>query len=306
MTLPQVELWMEVEPSCNLHCQFCYNWWREGHKPSPLRLSTGELLAGLRDLSRNVQYTSVTLSGGEPLLRDDLGVIVEFFSAQSVSVILATNGILLSQSRIYELNNLGVGTFQLPLHSTSEDMHDQLAGGRSWRRALEALVDIREAGAKAVVVFVATNLNISGFPRVVALCGALGLSDIIFNRLIPSGMAARSQSYLGVPGDQEISDILFQADSIAREAHLTIHLGVPVAVDPEIQAKMTSVLPASCPISRGQRRWTIGADGTIRRCSHAEKAIGTILDGGLRHLLDELLVQIPYSRGDHVNCCHII
>jgi hypothetical protein len=63
---------------------------------------------------------------------------------------------------------------------------------------------------------------------------------------------------------------------------------------------------ASCPISQGQKRWTIGVDGTIRRCSHSETAVGTILDDGLIDLLDELLGQRPIATDSQVQCCRII
>ena len=85
----------EVTTRCNHDCLHCYNAWKNGEPYPAGELPTGETLAMLGKMLDETQARLVTLSGGEPLLRADLGEIVDYLAGRGVAINLICNGVLL-------------------------------------------------------------------------------------------------------------------------------------------------------------------------------------------------------------------
>jgi len=303
MSKPSLELWLELETQCNLACRFCYNYWKDGSAPEPQTRTTSETIAALRRLFEAAEVTQVAFSGGEPLLRPDLLELVRLAQSYGIYAILTTNGTLLTRSRIAELRDAGIGTFQISLHSHLPTMHDHLSGGTAWHGAICAMIRLREAGLPMVPVFVATNLNLSHFPRVVTMMGQLGVKDIIFNRFIPTGLGNVHREAIGVPGEKQLIEVLLEADAKARALRMRIHLGTPIEVPDS--TTLSNVDLASCPVRPGQRRWTLSADLSLRRCNQSGSNIGGVLGDGMQRLVSELQLPAPHSDGTVRSCNHL-
>lgn len=301
---PRVEIWYELETRCNLHCKFCFNYWKEGDTRAPRRLPTAETLEGLSRLFDAVICEKLTLSGGEPLLREDLFDLLALVKSRGIPMVLTTNGTLLDAEMIGRLMSAGVVTFQVPFHSADQARHDFLSGGECWRQTLQAFISLREAGAKTLAVFVATKLNLGDFCGVLEICAALGLREVIFNRFIPSGLGVRHREVIGVPEDGELLPVLFEANALAERLGLRIHLGVPVELSAGVRHALSRVTTASCPVREGQTRWTVDAECNLRRCNHSGRSVGNILNGGLNVLLAELATTPAET--DKIQCCQFL
>ena len=107
---PPLWLLAEVTYRCPLHCVFCYNPvdYAKQHK----ELTTDEWLSVLNQ-GREMGAAQLGLSGGEPLLRDDLEVIVQEGRKLGYYINLITSGIGLSETRIKRLKEAGVDHIQL-------------------------------------------------------------------------------------------------------------------------------------------------------------------------------------------------
>lgn len=302
MSKPSVELWLELETRCNLACKFCYNYWKDGSAGEPERRSSGETIAALRMLFEAVHCTQVAFSGGEPLLRSDLLDLIRVAHSYNAPVILTTNGTLLTEARIRDLIAAGVQTFQIPLHSHLAEMHDNLSGIPSWRKSLAAMIRVRESGSALTPVFVATALNLSHFPHVIQMLGQIGVSQIIFNRFIPTGLGTLFRKEIGVPGEADLIRTLHEADSVAGAHGIRIYLGTPVQVPSSDSADWRNIELASCPVEEGQRRWTVSADLNIRRCNQSAASIGNVTGRGLERLLSELQLPAPDHKGVIRSC----
>lgn len=301
---PIVELWLEVEPKCNLHCSFCYNYWRGEPGKTPTTLPTSDLVNALRALLSQVDCRALSISGGEPLLREDLDELLLGLKSFAVPTVITTNGVSLDKSRIAELASCGVGAFQLPLHSTDAELHNKLSGGNAWNPAIRALIDLAESGLSRAVVFVATSRNLSHFVPVLHLCAALDVRRIIFNRLVPAGLGKTNQHKLGMPDEADLVKTISEASRVATQYGQTIDLGVPIP--PVIpSSSMPRVNAASCPVARGQHRWAIGPEGNIRRCNQSESSIGNLLTGGIERMLNEM-VDFEVSSRSHLMPCKIL
>jgi len=86
-TVPQFDvIHLEVSGRCQLDCPYCYS-------KSGTELAVGEWQALVEELAPLTRQ--FTLGGGEPLLYDGLGVIVETIHRLGLPVSLTTNGLLL-------------------------------------------------------------------------------------------------------------------------------------------------------------------------------------------------------------------
>nr|AQS32443.1 hypothetical protein [uncultured archaeon] len=82
-----------VTSKCNAKCKHCFNWKNIMNSNKRKELNLEEI----DKISKNLKYLqSLTISGGEPFLRDDLDKIIELFykNTSIVQVNIPTNGIL--------------------------------------------------------------------------------------------------------------------------------------------------------------------------------------------------------------------
>ncbi len=115
---------------CNLRCRYCHVW----EKKPAAELDTGQVTGIIRDLHEQ-GVRVIKFSGGEPLLRKDLGDIVAFSRSLGIHTSISTNGTLFP-SRIGELKHLaGLGTSL----DGPEDVHDAIRGTGTYRATLAAM-----------------------------------------------------------------------------------------------------------------------------------------------------------------------
>lgn len=142
---------LAVTNRCTLNCWHCYN---AGRSQVDLPLDVlKRLVAELRD----VGAVMITLTGGEPLLREDLEEIARLFD-ESFCLIVGTAGVGLTTERARRLRGAGVFGVGVSLDSIHEEEHDRLRRSKgAFRAALDALQAAGQNGLYPYVVAVATR-----------------------------------------------------------------------------------------------------------------------------------------------------
>ncbi|HEX6538043.1 MAG TPA: GTP 3',8-cyclase MoaA [Candidatus Dormibacteraeota bacterium] len=116
---------MSMTDRCNFRCPYCMprSHFGPGHRfvPGAAALSAGELVR-LAAVFMSLGATKIRLTGGEPLLRRDLGRIVAGMAALPVpDLALTTNGALLAR-RAGELRSCGLHRVTVSLDSLHPDV----------------------------------------------------------------------------------------------------------------------------------------------------------------------------------------
>src|SRR5262245_55511996 len=95
-------LWLNAELTyrCPLHCVFCYN--PTNYSEHMSELDTEQWLGVLRQ-ARELGAVQLGLSGGEPLMRDDVEALVREASQLGYYTNLITSGVGLTEARIAAL-----------------------------------------------------------------------------------------------------------------------------------------------------------------------------------------------------------
>lgn len=125
--LPHVVAW-NLTRRCNLECAHCYI--SAGPEESAASELTGDEFRRIADeiLALNPAPLFV-LSGGEPLLRADLPELARLATGRGATVVIGTNGTLLTDQRIAELKDAGVTGFAVSVDSLEAKHHDAFRHG---------------------------------------------------------------------------------------------------------------------------------------------------------------------------------
>ncbi|MEM1520488.1 MAG: GTP 3',8-cyclase MoaA [Candidatus Korarchaeum sp.] len=145
---PVTELRISVTKSCNYSCFFCH---REGHCSGGDEMRPEEFGRLLRVLSKH-GIRRVKLTGGEPLMREDLeDVIREIRSSGVDEVSLVTNGFFLRE-RAKSLREAGLDRVNVSIHSLRRDVYIRITGVDGLERAIEGIDEALRWGIAPVKV----------------------------------------------------------------------------------------------------------------------------------------------------------
>ncbi len=148
---PHHAQWL-VTRKCNYRCLGC-NVWKEQDKNE---LSTEEVKKGL-DILKKIGIVELVLSGGDPLLRDDIGEIVEHASKLFVTTVY-DNGSMAAK-KIDALRN--VDFVAISIDSLDEAKNDYIKSvPGAWKNAMQAVETLHNEGVKVSVTPTISQKNL--------------------------------------------------------------------------------------------------------------------------------------------------
>src|SRR6201995_2842440 len=165
---PGPPLWLlcEVTYTCPLHCVFCYNP-TDFAKPHQ-ELSTEDWLRVLRQ-GRELGAVQLGLSGGEPLTRDDLEIIVAEAHTLGYYTNLITSGIGLTETRIKALKEAGLDHIQLSFQDSTREVNDFLSSTRTFELKSKVAALIKKYEYPMVLNVVLHKLNIDHVQQILEM-----------------------------------------------------------------------------------------------------------------------------------------
>ena len=210
--VPHVVAW-NLTQRCNLACAHCYisagSWVAAAGE-----LTTAECHRVVDEVLAESPAPMLILSGGEPLLRDDLEEIATHASEAGATVVVGTNGTRLTDERIGSLQAAGVRGVAISVDSLDPSYHDRFRHGEGALAAtLGAIQRLREARLDFVVQATLTRGNRSELRQLVAWAAEVGAVSFNLYFLVPTGRGQR------MPGlePHENEDVLRELALLQRE-----------------------------------------------------------------------------------------
>ncbi|MBU0490454.1 MAG: radical SAM protein [Chloroflexi bacterium] len=121
---------------CNLHCPQCY---MDAGTQAGEELTTAKWLDVLDQFTAIYGPSVVALSGGEPLLRPDLGDLAAHAHAQGHQLSLFTNGTLIADAAMARRLGELFDWVQISLDGANPAVHDAVRGAGTFQRAVQAI-----------------------------------------------------------------------------------------------------------------------------------------------------------------------
>jgi len=168
---PPLWLLAELTYRCPLHCAFCYNPVDfEGHEPE---LDTEDWLRVISE-ARALGAVQIGFSGGEPLVRDDLEVLVAHARGLGFYTNLITSGVGLNETRIAALKLAGLDHIQLSFQDSSRELNDFLSSTRTFERKRQVAALIKAQGYPMVLNCVLHRYNLPHVGQIIEMALDIG------------------------------------------------------------------------------------------------------------------------------------
>jgi PqqA peptide cyclase len=167
-------LWLlaEVTYRCPLHCAFCYNP-TDYMTHTQNELDTGQWIQVLRD-ARKMGALQLGISGGEPLLRDDIEEIVAEAGRLGYYSNLITSGVGLTEQRIAEFKRGGLDHIQLSMHDITKEINNFITDTNTFGLKQKVAAMIKAHGYPMVLNVVIHRYNIEHIGEILEMAEALG------------------------------------------------------------------------------------------------------------------------------------
>jgi cyclic pyranopterin phosphate synthase len=138
---------LAVTQRCNQNCIYCHN---EGQEPSPDEM-TLEQIERIMEAAASVGARKIKITGGEPLVREDIVDIVAACSRHFREVSLTTNGVLL-QDLARPLREAGLARINISLDALDERAYERITGRDNLKEVLKGVEAASEAGFQSMKI----------------------------------------------------------------------------------------------------------------------------------------------------------
>jgi len=160
----------QITRKCNFRCMSCCVWKNSGKNKTELSLEEIKILA---ENLKKIGVKSVALTGGEPLLRQDLPQIIEIFKSRNFLVRLQTNGSLSEETFLEKAFKSGLDDIYFSLDTLKPDIFTKINGLENEKIFENVIQNIKIASKIAkkhkAGVFLTTVLQKLNFEEIINL-----------------------------------------------------------------------------------------------------------------------------------------
>ncbi len=177
---------LEISDGCNLKCRHCF----AGEFPHGGRqLQLAELDRLFAQMACVGSYR-LGLTGGEPLLREDLFEVIDLALAHGLSPCVTTNGMLLNERIAREFGRRELLWLNVSLEGSSPATNDPIRGEGSFERVIQNL-KILSSHARFSLAFTVLRTNLHEISKCAELAQVAGAESAVFRPLYPVGSARK-------------------------------------------------------------------------------------------------------------------
>ena len=182
---PRIISW-NITLRCPLKCSHCYV--DAGEREAEGVLSTEEAFRVIDQICETGKPV-VVLSGGEPLLREDIFAIARYGTERGLRMVMGTSGYLLDQPMAKRLHDAGIKAVAISIDSADPSVHDSFRGMYGvWERAVKAIRFCQSEGMSIQINMSVMRPAIGEVEEVIEVGTALRVHDYqLFSRYRPEG-----------------------------------------------------------------------------------------------------------------------
>lgn len=283
MEYKNMNITIDVTSKCNLRCKHC----RVNEIGYDMTLDEiEEVFNKLTDFKPR----GVFISGGEPLIRDDIVEIVKKSKKLAPVTILNTNSLLLTENKLKELIDSGLNYIQVSVDGI-EEQHDYIRGKGTYKKTIEKMKLINEYSdqIKLHISSVVSQKNIDymeEFARQILEIEKINVQILGFKRFIPNNVL-KDTAALGKDGLKKLYKNLELLQKKYNEK-TTIVSDMPMknVFNEKRAIEVMKKYNLSCVgCSAGVNGISIRNDGTVTPCTLLYISCGNILKQNLKEIL---------------------
>lgn len=285
-------LWLlaEVTYRCPLHCVFCSN--PVDYTQHANELSTAEWMRVLRE-ARALGAAQLGFSGGEPLSRDDLEVLVREAHDLGYYTNLITSGVGLNEKRIAAFREAGLDHIQLSFQDSTRELNDFLSSTRTFDLKMKVAKLIKQYEYPMVLNIVLHRQNIDHVQQILEMAEQLGAEFVELANTQYYGWAQINRDHL-LPTREQLQRAEAATNTFRSKVGDKMRIFFVV---PDYYERR----PKPCMNGWGSVFMVIAADGVVLPCHEARMLPGlsfpNVRDAGIDWIWNESPAFNRY-RGD--------
>jgi pyrroloquinoline quinone biosynthesis protein E len=255
----------ELSYQCPLHCPYCSNPVDIGGERYRHELETGDWIRTFHE-ARGLGVLQLALTGGEPMLRRDLGKLCAAARDAGLYSSLITAGTLFTRARAQELRAAGLDHVQISVQSPDPAENDRIAGNRSFANKIAAARTARELDFPLTINCVLHRQNLDRIEELLDLTLALGAQRLELANTQYYGWAVLNQDALMPTSEQ-----LRRGEDAVKRFRSRVGPAVDVLwVLPDVYED----LPKPCMGGWGRTAMVIAPNGDVLPCQAASTIPG--------------------------------
>lgn len=260
---PPLWLLAEVTHSCPLQCPYCSNPLQLIRKQD--ELDTENWLKVLHD-ARKLGAVQLGFSGGEPLVRQDLEILIGAAHKLGYYSNLITSSVGMDEERIAAFRERGLDHIQISIQAGDQALNNYLAGCDSFQQKIDMARVVKRHGYPMVLCFVVHRENISQVREMLELAVELEADYVELASTQYEGWALLNRDHL-LPSREQVQ----QAEAVAHEYQVKLKgkMKVYFVVPDYYEGR-----PKPCMDGWGKVFLTITPDGIALPCHAARDLPG--------------------------------
>jgi len=270
-------IWINVTNRCNLQCIHCHS---SSGLPLENELTTEEIFQVISEAAA-LGVKKMIISGGEPLLRQDILEILEYTSEHIETVILLTNGTVITKAIAEKLRELDVSV-QVSLDGALQKTQDFIRGKGSWEKTLRGLKNLTAAGAIVIISMTLMKKNMDEITEMADLARQLGVYVLHFPILQLKGRAKENEPVVSFENEELVASFK-KILEISKTGDISITMEKNFREKIEKMQKI-DFCEAGCIVA------SISADGKVYPCAalhEDEFCAGNIREQQLKDIWEE-------------------
>jgi radical SAM protein with 4Fe4S-binding SPASM domain len=182
--MPKYTINWNITRDCNLRCKHCYY---DAGMQLEDELSTEESKNLMDEIAAVFgDKATITLGGGEPLMRKDLFDLLSYGKERGLHLVLASNGTMLNEEVATRLKESGLEEVIIPIDGT-QNTHDSIRGEGVFEKAVRGAKACRDAGLRLVIDPCIMKQNESETAKIIDIAANLGARQCRFFHYVSMG-----------------------------------------------------------------------------------------------------------------------
>jgi radical SAM protein with 4Fe4S-binding SPASM domain len=261
---------------CNNKCQFCYAY-------SPYResgeMTTEEVKTVMDIIVDDAHVPSLSFTGGEPTLREDIFELIAYGREKGLRVNLITNGRRCADPEfVQRLVEAGLNSSQVSIEGPDAETHDYIVGiPGAFDQTVQGIKNLRATDIYTHCNTTICQPNLDRLDDLVDFhADELGLSYFSMNMVIYTGTAAKLRDELQI-SYEEIGDIVRRVKkrAVKKGIEFVWYAPTPVCLFNPISHGLGAKHCACC-----DGLLSVDAEGGLLPCSSFSEPVGNLLQDG--------------------------
>ncbi|MBE0478976.1 radical SAM protein [Candidatus Aerophobetes bacterium] len=181
---PHLIAW-ELTKRCKMGCLYCRA--SASSDAYPDELSTEKCKSIIDEISSFGQSILI-ISGGDPLLREDIFEIADYATFKALKVVMAVNPDTLNPGNLEKIKKSGVKRISISIDAAKQTLHDRLRGvPGAFSQAMRATELTKKMEFEFQINTTVTSYNLPDVPQILNLAAKMGAKSFHLFFLVPTG-----------------------------------------------------------------------------------------------------------------------